>query len=329
MRVIRRLTLALSTAVIVVLALSACSVGEDAINPDGTVNLSAVTLNVGDQAGIQQAILEASGALDGAQYKVQWAQFPAAAPLLESLKSQAIDVGYTGDAPFINALAAGAKISAISATKASGANGLAIIVPQNSPIHSVADLRGKTVSPTTQGSIGHYELLAALKEASVSAQDTTISFLDPVNAAAAFKSGDIDAWSTWDPYTAVAQVEDHARIIRDAEGISSKLGLLSANDDAIADKAKHVAMTDFATRFGKALTWAEQHPTEYTRIYGKLTGRPENVSSLVAERSQRSPAPLDKANIQALQTVADQYLEFGVIRRPVVVADHTNQLSAQ
>ncbi|NED62805.1 ABC transporter substrate-binding protein, partial [Streptomyces sp. SID10244] len=121
---------------------------------------------------------------------------------------------YTGDAPFINALAAGAKISAISATKASGANGLAIIVPQNSPIHSVADLRGKTVSPTTQGSIGHYELLAALKEASVSAQDTTISFLDPVNAAAAFKSGDIDAWSTWDPYTAVAQVEDHARIIR-------------------------------------------------------------------------------------------------------------------
>lgn len=320
-------TVVVVAALATTLVAAGCSTNDDAVNADGSVDLSKVTLTVGDQAGIQQAILAASGALEGAKYQVKWAQFPAAAPLLEALRSQAVDIGYTGDAPLISALATGATISAVAVSKATAANGLAIIVPANSTIRSVADLRGKTVSPTTQGSIGHYELLSALAEAGVPAGDVKISFLDPVNAAAAFTSGSIDAWATWDPYTAVAQVDNNARIIRDAEGISSKLGILSANNQSLADKATKAAMTDFIRRFNTALTWANTHPDAYTGIYAKLTKRPTAIAALVAQRSQRVPAALDSANIAALQRVADRYQQFGVISEHVVIADHVAPIS--
>ena len=327
-RKLRLSATAAGVAAALTLSMAACSDDESTTNSDGSVNLSAVTLKVGDQAGIQQAIVEASGALDGAEYKVEWAQFPAAAPLLEAEKAGAIDIGYTGDAPLINALAAGADISLVSVMENDGANGLAVIVPEDSSIKSVADLKGKTVSPTTQGSIGHYELLSALKEEGLTADDVTISFLEPVNAAAALKSGSIDAWATWDPYTAAVEIDDNARVIRDAEGISSKLGILSANNDALADPATKAAMIDFIGRFNTALQWANDNEPEYIAIYSKLTKRPENIAALVAKRSQRVATALDAEQVAKLQTVADNYLQFGVLKNQVVIADNVQDLAA-
>ncbi|HWN32227.1 MAG TPA: ABC transporter substrate-binding protein, partial [Pseudonocardia sp.] len=89
-------------AAVVLLALAGCS---GAPKAGGPVDLASVNLRVGDQAGIQQALLRASGALDGAPYQVTWAEFPAAAPLLQALQGGAIDIGVAGDAPTLNALA--------------------------------------------------------------------------------------------------------------------------------------------------------------------------------------------------------------------------------
>jgi sulfonate transport system substrate-binding protein len=204
----RRLLPALAAAVL--FAIAACS---GAPKADGPVDLSSVTLRVGDQAGIQQALLRASGVLDGTPYKVSWAEFPAAAPVLQALQGGAIDIGVAGDAPTLNALAATSDITVVAANRSPKRGGLAVVVPKDSPIRTVADLRGHTVSPTTQGSIGHYLLLQALGEAGLSANDVKISFLQPVDAAAALCSGAIDAWSTWDPYTAVAQTEQGDRVV--------------------------------------------------------------------------------------------------------------------
>ena len=58
-----------------------------------------VTLKIGDQKGGAQAVMEAAGALKDLPYRVEWKQFPAAAPLLEALNAGAIDSGFAGDAP--------------------------------------------------------------------------------------------------------------------------------------------------------------------------------------------------------------------------------------
>ncbi|WP_028936942.1 ABC transporter substrate-binding protein [Pseudonocardia spinosispora] len=318
----RRLLVALAGALALLLP-TACS-----SSSDGPADLSSVTLKVGDQAGIQQALLQASGVLNGTPYKVQWAQFPAAAPLLEALRGGAIDIGIAGDAPTLNALAATKDITVVAANESPARGGLAILVPKDSPIKTVADLRGHTVSPTTQGSIGHYLLLQALTEAGLTAKDVTISFLQPVDAAAAMQSGSIDAWSTWDPYTAVAQQEQGARILRDPIGLASGLSFLDANNDSLADASTRAAMTDFVRRYNTALQWARTNPGENTRIYVQLTRRPEAVAGLVAQRSLRTGVPLDARVVGKLQEVADNYHRYGVMRQPVAVAQRVQDLAA-
>src|SRR5437764_1369263 len=60
---------------------------------------SDTALKIGDQKGGSQAVMEAAGVLKDLPYRVEWRQFPAAAPLLEALNAGAIDSGFAGDAP--------------------------------------------------------------------------------------------------------------------------------------------------------------------------------------------------------------------------------------
>lgn len=317
----RLLTALLATAA---LGLTAC--GGSETQSDGPVDLSTVTLRFGDQAGIQQALVEASGALQGAPYTVEWAQFPAAAPVLEALRGKAVDLGVAGDAPTLTALSSTDDIKIIAATQVPQQYGLSIVVPQGSTIQSVADLRGKTVSPTTQGSVGHYLLLQALTEAGLTADDVTVSFLQPVDAAAALSSGSIDAWSTWDPYTAVAE-QSGARVIRAAEGLAPGLTFLDANTDALDDAGKREAMQDFVARYGQAVQWAQEHPAEIAAIYSRLTQRPAAVAELMAQRANRNLVPIDTALVGRVQEVADNYEAYGVLRRSVDVSGAVQDLS--
>lgn len=72
------------------LALAACGRGGEA----------SATLKVGNQRGTTKALMLAAGVLDGAPYRVEWSEFPAAQSLLEALGSGAVDLGLVGDAPF-------------------------------------------------------------------------------------------------------------------------------------------------------------------------------------------------------------------------------------
>src|ERR1700688_2251526 len=76
-------------------------------------------LRVGDQKGNSQAVMEASGVLKDLPYKIEWKEFPAAAPLLEALGAGAIEIGVVGDAPFTFAAAANVPVKAIGAIRQS------------------------------------------------------------------------------------------------------------------------------------------------------------------------------------------------------------------
>ena len=101
-----------------------------------TVGAQAQTvLRVGDQKGNARAVMEAAGVLADLPYKIEWSEFPAAAPLLEAASAGAIDAGTVGDAPFTFATAAGAPLKAIVATR-SVQEGLAVVVRGDSPAHA-------------------------------------------------------------------------------------------------------------------------------------------------------------------------------------------------
>src|SRR5471030_831870 len=106
--------------------------------------LGSVTLVLGDQAGGTRALAEAAKVLDGTPYAFKWANFQGAAPLFEAQRAGAVDLAPAGDLPVLAAALGDPNLKIVATVVSSGAV-LGILVPPSSPVHTVKDLKGKTV----------------------------------------------------------------------------------------------------------------------------------------------------------------------------------------
>src|ERR1700679_2084480 len=180
-------------------------------------------LRIGFQKYGKLVLLKSKGTLEGklkaAGYKVVWTEFPSGPPLLEALNVGAIDFGNTAEAPPIFAQAAGAPLIYV-AYEPPAPRGEAILVPKDSKLSSVADLRGKKVA-LNKGSNVHYLLVKALEKAGVKYSEVEPVVLARASARAASERGADDAWAIWDPYLAAADRETHARTLSDGSGTVS------------------------------------------------------------------------------------------------------------
>ena len=267
-------------------------------------------LRIGDQKGDARAVLEAAGALSDLPYRIEWSEFPAAAPLLEALNADAIDAGSVGDAPFTFAAAAGVPVKAIAAIR-SKQDGLAIVVPGDSPVKSLQDLVGKNIG-TGRGSIGHQLILAALEQAGLKPDAVTIVFLLPAEAKAALSSGAIDGWSTWEPYTSQLELQEGARRVVTGVGITPGLSFLVARPDAI--EAKRAALQDFVGRLAKARSWGTSNYPAYAEIWSKLVGLPQEVALQYLSRQAVRPVAIDDTVAADEQKTIDLYFRAGLIQ---------------
>lgn len=267
-------------------------------------------LKVGDQQLQTRGVLEASGQLKDVPYQIEWFNFPAAQPLGEALNAGAIDIGGLGDAPLIFAYAAGARVRAVAATRSQPVD-LAILVPAGSPIKSAADLKGKRIA-TTRGSIGHFLAIATLERAGIKLSDVTLAFMQPADAKSALESGNVDAWSTWDPYVALGELHDNNRSIANGVGLSSGLSFQAATDESI--KTKRAQIDDFVRRVAAGQQWALSHPDEVAAIQSRVTHLPADVLKVVYQRAQLKPITIDSKVIAEQQRTADLYVRAGVIK---------------
>jgi sulfonate transport system substrate-binding protein len=276
-----------------------------------------MSLRFGDSKGLYKALLTAAGELKDVPYGVEWAEFPATAPALEALAAGAIDVRGSAAAPLIFAVAAGAQVKAVAALRLDGPREtVAILVPSDSPIRTVADLRGKKIG-TNKGSVGHHLVLAALQRAQIPFTDVAIQYLLPADAKAALGGGSVDAWSTWEPYVSIAEVQDHLRVVADGTGLEIPDGTWVASARAIA--TKRPVLVDFLGRLAHAELWALQHPEDYAQLYSRQTGLAIEVTRVIVRHTRYRNVPIDDAIVHEHQTVADLYFHSGVIPRPLDV----------
>jgi sulfonate transport system substrate-binding protein len=273
-------------------------------------------LRVGDQKGNAQAVMEAAGVLKDVPYRIEWKEFVAAAPLLEALGAGAIDTGLVGDAPFTFAAAANVPVKAIAAIRQSG-EGLAILVPENSPIRNFDDLRGKRIA-TGRGSIGHQLILAALEAKGWTANDVQIVFLNPSDAKIAYTQGSVDAWSTWEPYVSQEEVLFKSRRVIDAEGLTPGLSFTVATPDAIRNKRE--ALADFVRRLTAARAWSQDHVQDYAESWGRLMNIPSAVAVHWLARAKIRIAPVDDTVVAGEQQTIDLYFSAGLIKQKLDAA---------
>jgi sulfonate transport system substrate-binding protein len=269
------------------------------------------TLIVGDQKGNSQAVMQAAGVLKDVPYKIEWKEFPAAAPLLEALGAGAIETGLVGDAPFTFAAAANVPVKAIGAIRQTQ-EGLAVLVPKESTIKSFDELKGKKIA-TGRGSIGHQLILAALESKGWTPADVQIVFLAPADAKVAYSRGSVDAWSTWEPYVSQEEVLFQSRRVLTAEGLSAGLSLQVATPNAIRDKRPE--LEDFLRRLTAARIWALSNADSYAQTWGKLMNVAPSVPLNWLTRAKIRIAPIDDSVVADEQKTIDLYLRAGLIKQ--------------
>jgi sulfonate transport system substrate-binding protein len=298
------------------LALAAC--GTSAESQKATVpepvsadQLAKVTLKVGDQKGGSKALLTAAGLLDDLPYKIEWSTFTSGPPELEAISAGGVHIGRVGNTPPIFAAAANAKIAIVSSSQGNVASD-AILVPKDSPIKSVKELRGKTIG-VSKGSSAHGQVLYNLRKYGLSTKDVKLSFLQPADAYGAFNQHQIDAWAVWDPYTSQARLESDARVLVDGTGTANGYSFQVAGTSALSDPGVNTAIRDYVLRHAKAERWADTHREEWAQAWAKETGLSIEVSRSVVKAGPDLPVPLDDKVVKSEQELADAFSDDGVL----------------
>jgi sulfonate transport system substrate-binding protein len=250
-------------------------------------------------------------------YTVSWTEFPSGPPLLEALNVGAIDFGVAGEAPPIFAQAAGAPLVYL-ANDPPAPRGEAILVPKESPLKSVADLRGKKVV-LNKGSNVHYLLVRALEQAGLKYADIQPVFLAPADALAAFTHGAVDAWVIWDPYEAAAEASTGARILADGTGLVTNYQFYFSSKKFLAENAP--AADVVLEALNETDEWAKSNIHAVAEQLSPSIGLPASVLEVSLERESYGTVPINNEVIASQQRVADTFFALGLIPKAVNVSD--------
>jgi sulfonate transport system substrate-binding protein len=249
-------------------------------------------------------------------YKVEWKEFPSGPPLLEALNVGAIDFGHAGEAPPIFAQAAGAPFVYV-AHEPPAPEGEAILVPKESAIRSVADLKGRKVA-LNKGSNVHYLLVRALENAGLKYTDIQPVFLAPADARAAFERGAIDAWVIWDPFQASAEISTGARTLANGTGLASNHQFYLATQK-FADANPQVVDAVIAS-IAALDEWAKDKSRAVAEELSPGTGIPAPVLEVALKRQTYGVKPLDGAVVAEQQRIADTFFALGLLPKAITVS---------
>ena len=287
----------------------------------GTVVAQEKVVRIGHQRVGAFALLKPRGILEERLkplgYTVSWKEFSSGPQLLEAVKAGAVDFAHSGEAPPIFAQAGGAPLLYIGHEPAAPKSE-AIIVPKDSAINDVVDLKGKKIA-LNKGSNVHYLLVRALEKAGLKYADVDVVFLPPADGRAAFEKGAVDAWVIWEPYRAAAEMSLGARTLADGTGLVSNHEfffvakpfaeahppvidvVLTAARDVYAEAVKDIAGT--------------------AKTFSAAAGFPAPVLEIALARRGFGIQPISDQVIAEQQKIADTFKELGLIPAAIKVSD--------
>ncbi|RQU27913.1 sulfonate ABC transporter substrate-binding protein [Burkholderia cenocepacia] len=277
-------------------------------------------LRVGFQKYGNFVVLKARGTLEkrlaSQGVTVQWLEFPAGPQLVEGLNAGAIDVGTVGETPPIFAQAAGVDFVYIG-NEPPAPQGEAIVVLPDSPIRTVAQLRGKKVA-FNKGSNVHYLLVKALEHAGLTYADIQPIYLAPADARAAFVQRSVDAWVIWDPYLAAAERQLGARVVANGDGlVRNTQYYLAARQYAAAHPQVLRALLDEVDAVDR---WARDHVPEVAAQLSPLVGLDAPTLEVALKRAGYGVQPISDATLAYQQGIADAFSALKLIPGKLSVA---------
>ncbi|CAM3222024.1 ABC transporter substrate-binding protein [Nocardioides dubius] len=311
-----RLLGALVAASLALAGLSACSSEADSSGKP--------VLRVGVQKDGVRAVLQEAGLLEDLPYEIEWAEFTAGPPIVEAAAADQIDVAWVGSAPPIFGAAAGADFKVVAQVQERDNQENSILVPADSDIQSVADLKGKEIA-VGKGTSAHGLLLGALTRNGLTLDDVKANYLAPADGLAAFTSGDVDAWVVWDPFVTQVIEQSGAREITggapDEQGVQFEIASAKSLDDAT--KREHIE--HFVGLLQEAWVWAIDNSDAWGDGWAAESGLPAEVTRAVAKKKAADFGPVTEETIAAQQALADAFLEAGELPQAIDFASIVEQ----
>jgi sulfonate transport system substrate-binding protein len=254
------------------------------------------------------------------QTKVSWVLSQGSNRSLEYLNSSSIDFASTAGLAAVLSRANGSPIKTVYI--ASRPEWTALAVAKDSPIKTVADLKGKKIA-ATKGTDPYLFTLRALQQAGLTKDDVELVHLQHPDGRVALEKGDVDAWAGLDPHLAASQVQAGSRLLYRNVDFNS-YGVLSVTE-AYAKAQPHTIETVLKA-YEKARAWARQNPDELAKLLATESGLPLEVAKLQLSRTDFSNAQPGAEHIAALKAAAPILVSEGLVRKGVDVNQVVDQL---
>ncbi|WP_375506183.1 aliphatic sulfonate ABC transporter substrate-binding protein [uncultured Nostoc sp.] len=291
--------------------------------PEGMTNLEVLRTQ-----GLLETRLQPYG------LSVTWTSFLSASSLIEALSNGTIDFCGGGATASIFSQAADHVFVRVAKEKYTAPKGQAILVPEDSPIQTIADLKGKKIA-FDKGSSAHYVLVRSLEKVGLDFSDIEPVYLTQPEALPRFRRGEIDAWVIWVPYTATfARNAYPGRSIADLESIFGDKASVEvptyyyAIPELVRDYPDLLKV--ILEEVNEAGAWAKKQELKAAqRMAEHHEIDPSIVSTLQQRSAERAIIPIDDQSLTALQHQANIFRDLNLIPERVNVKDGTYSLQTK
>jgi sulfonate transport system substrate-binding protein len=250
----------------------------------------------------------------GDKIKIEWVLSAGSNKALEFLNGGSIDFGSSAGSAALLAKANGNPIKAIYIY--SKPEWTALVTRKDSPITTVADLKGKRVAATPGTDPGIF-LLRALHNAGLKPGDVKIVTLQHQDGKTALERGDVDAWAGLDPFMAQTELEQGSRLFfRDAS--LNTYGFLNVRE-AFA-KEHPDAVLRVLQVYEKTRRYAIEHPDALRAALVKAAKLSDAVAAKELERTDLSNPVIGDVQLQAIVAAGDVLKESGIVAEQTDVA---------
>ena len=242
---------------------------------DTTINCAAGGALI-RELKLLEKYLPRDGRYKDTRYDIQWRNFTSGAPLTNEMVAGKLDIGSMADFPgsfngtaFRKAGKQSLFISVLSGSTTGSGNG--IVVPKASPVQSLAELKGKTIS-VPFASTSHGMLLRAIAQQGWDPnKDVTIITQSPEIAGSALQANKIDAHADFVPFAELFPYRGFARKIYDGSQANAPTMHGSLVDAEYARKYPEVVIA-FLRAAIEADRLLAAEPERYSELISRVTG---------------------------------------------------------
>jgi sulfonate transport system substrate-binding protein len=251
---------------------------------------------------------------------VEWVPSAGSNGALDALRDNTVDFASAAGGAALLARVAGTPVKAIYVF--SRPEWTALVVAENSPLKSVADLKGKKIAVTKQTD-PHIFLLRALEDAGLKVSDVTLVPMPHAAGRVALEKGEVDAWAGLDPLMAQSELTAHSRLLfRDP--YLNTYGVLNVREDFMA------AHGDIVQRvlkvYDEARVWSLQNPDALRAALVKSAKIDDAVAARQLERTDLHNSAIGQSQQRTVKAAGEALQHIGEIDASVDVQKAVNDL---